>query len=70
MSQHMIGIKAQLEYVACALLGVSGVRLAMIVEYMPTPLEATKAVIIGFLSAGAGIFLRWVWGKIQKRYRL
>jgi hypothetical protein len=58
-----------LEYTVCAAWGIGGLRLAIIWQYLPSPEDAVKAFVIGSISAGAGILIRWVYGKLNDYFK-
>jgi hypothetical protein len=58
------------EYTVCAAWGFGGFKLAILLEYLPSPEDATKAFIVGSISAGAGIFFRWMWNKIKRNIEI
>lgn len=56
-----------IEYTVCGLWAAGGTTLAMVMEWMPTPEEASKAFVVGLISTSAGLLLRYIWGRLTDK---
>ncbi|MEJ8803122.1 hypothetical protein [Pontibacter sp. H249] len=58
------------EYIQCAVLAISTVKFAEVVNWLPAPETAAQAAVLALVSGFIGAAGKWLFEKAKKKLRL
>lgn len=58
------------EYVQCAALGISTVKVAEALRFMPEPENATKGIILALLTGFSAALGKWLFEKAKRKLKI